>query len=82
MEESAGLYLAQHLKRDGYRVLVHDCAAKPGNSPSLDEFEMVENLATFQEHKEIKAAVICCPWPQYRSVKFAPQTKVLTPWRL
>ncbi len=82
VEESAGLYLAQHLKRDGYRVLVHDCAAAPGNSPSLHEFEVIENLATLQERKEIRVAVICCPWPQYRSVAFQPLTKVLTPWRL
>jgi UDPglucose 6-dehydrogenase len=82
VEESAGLYLAQNLQRDGYRVLVHDCAATPANSPSLHQFEVVENLAAFQEHKEIKAAVICCPWPQYRSVAFHPLTKVLTPWRL
>ncbi len=82
VEESAGLYLAQHLKRNGYRVLVHDCAATPANSPSLHEFEVVENLATFQERKEIRVAVICCPWPQYRSVAFHPLTKVLTPWRI
>ncbi len=82
VEESAGLYLAQNLQRNGYRVLVHDCAATPDNSPSLHEFEVIESLASFQEHKEIKAAVICCPWPQYRSVAFHPLTKVLTPWRL
>src|SRR6266852_168794 len=82
VEESAGLYLAQHLKRAGRRVLVHDYAAAPANSPSLHEFEVVENLATFQERKEIRVAVICCPWPQYRSVAFHPLTKVLTPWRI
>jgi len=30
-EESAGLHLAQHLKRHGYRVLVHDYGASPSN---------------------------------------------------
>ena len=43
-EESAGLHLAQHLKRHGYRVLVHDYAAKPSNSPALHEFEVVNQL--------------------------------------
>ena len=28
-EEAAGLFLAQQLKRHGYRVLVHDFAATP-----------------------------------------------------
>ena len=32
-EESAGLHLAQQLKRHGYRVLVHDFAANASNSP-------------------------------------------------
>ena len=35
VEESAGLFLAQNLKRHGYRVFVHDFAANPKNSPSL-----------------------------------------------
>src|SRR5207302_2689238 len=34
-EESAGLHLAQELERDGYRVIVHDYAADPLNSPAL-----------------------------------------------
>jgi UDPglucose 6-dehydrogenase len=49
VEESAGLYLAQHLKRAGGRVLVHDYAAAPSNSPSLHEFEVVENPKTLAE---------------------------------
>src|SRR4051812_42054263 len=36
-EESAGLFLAQHLKKKGFRVLVHDYAANPSNSPALHE---------------------------------------------
>src|SRR5438132_10730079 len=43
-EESAGLHLAQHLKRHGYRVLVHDFAATPANSPTLHEFEVLTDL--------------------------------------
>ncbi len=82
VEESAGLYLAQHLKRSGYRVLVHDFGASPSNSPSLHEFEVLSDPKELAGHKEIKVAVICCPWPQYRDVKFAPQTKVVAPWKL
>ena len=32
-EEAAGLYLAQQLKRNGYRVVVHDYGAKTGQLP-------------------------------------------------
>ena len=81
-EEAAGLYLAQQLKRQGYRVVVHDYGAKPANSPNLHEFDHLDDPATLQQRGDIKLAVICCPWPQYRSVKFAPGTKVLTPWKL
>jgi UDPglucose 6-dehydrogenase len=81
-EESAGLFLAQQLKRHGYRVVVHDFAAKPANSPSLHEFEVLEDVSTLANRKDIALAVLCCPWPQYREVKFAPTTRVLTPWKL
>lgn len=82
VEESAGLYLAQHLKRSGYRVLVHDYGATPQNSPSLHEFEVVADPIAFQHDRSIRLAVICCPWPQYRSVAFHPKTRVLSPWQL
>lgn len=81
-EESAGLFLAQHLKRHGHRVLVHDFGAKPSNAPALHEFEYVADPATLEKRDDVKVAVICCPWPQYRSVKFARGTKVFTPWKL
>ena len=81
VEESAGLFLAQNLKRHGYRVLIHDFAAGPENSPSLLEFEVLENVEALAARDNINLAVICCPWPQYRDVKFAPNTMVLTPWR-
>jgi UDPglucose 6-dehydrogenase len=82
VEESAGLHLAQHLKRAGYRVLVHDYAAAPSNSPSLHEFEVLKDPNILAQQKDLKVAVLCCPWPQYRDVKFAPQTKVIAPWKL
>jgi UDPglucose 6-dehydrogenase len=81
-EESAGLFLAQHLKRHGHRVVVHDFAARPANSPSLHEFQLLEDVSSLAQRPDIALAVICCPWPQYRTVKFAPNTTVLTPWRL
>jgi UDP-glucose 6-dehydrogenase len=81
-EESAGLFLAQQLKRHGYRVVVHDFAARPANSPSLHEFEVLDDVFNLAERHDIALAVICCPWPQYRAVKFSPKTTVLTPWRL
>ena len=82
VEESAGLYLAQHLRRSGYRVLVHDYGATPQNSPSLHEFEVVADPVALQHDRSIRLAVICCPWPQYSAVAFHPKTRVLSPWRL
>jgi len=81
-EEAAGLYLAQQLKRGGYRVVVHDYGARPDIAPSVHEFEYLADPAVLQQRADIKLAVICCPWPQYRSVKFAPGTKVMSPWKL
>ena len=81
-EEAAGLFLAQQLKRHGYHVVVHDYGAKPANAPSLHEFEHLDDPAVLQQRGDVKLAVICCPWPQYRSVAFAPGTKVLSPWKL
>jgi UDPglucose 6-dehydrogenase len=81
-EESAGLFLAQNLKYHGYRVLVHDFAAAPINSPNLHEFENVEDVGGLQRRDDIKLAVICCPWPQYSSVAFHPGTQVFTPWKI
>ena len=81
-EESAGLHLAQNLKRQGYRVLVHDFAAKPENSPALHEFEFVTDVNDLSKRQDVDLAVVCCPWPQYRGVKFSSATKVLATWQL
>jgi UDPglucose 6-dehydrogenase len=82
IEESAGLHLAQNLKRKGYRVLVHDFAAHTTNSPALLEFELLNDLNGLNARKDVDLAVICCPWPQYRDLKFCPTTKVLSTWQL
>jgi len=81
-EESAGLHLAQHLKRNGYRVLVHDYAAKPPNSPALHEFEVMDDLNQLSRRDDIQLAVVCCPWPQYSNLKFSPSTKLLPTWKI
>lgn len=81
-EESAGLHLAQELKRDGYRVLIHDFAANPSNSPALAGFEILDELTGLEKRNDVDLAVICCPWPQYAKVKFSPATKVLPTWKL
>ena len=82
VEESAGLFLAQHLKRHGYRVFVHDFAATPANSPSLHEFEVLTDLNKMAQRQDIQVAVLCCPWPQYQKVGFHPETRVLAPWKI
>jgi len=81
-EESAGLYLAQKLHREGYQVLAHDYAANPANSPSLFEFKMLKNPDELAWREDVKVAVLCCPWPQYRSLKFNEKTTVITPWKI
>jgi len=81
-EESAGLYLAQQLKRNGYKVLVHDYGATPANSPSLHEFEVLADPGALAARDDVKVAVLCCPWPQYKSIHFAPATKVVAPWKI
>ena len=80
VEESAGLHLAQNLKRHGRRVLIHDYAADPSNSPSLFEFEILKKPEALRELADVKVAVLCCPWPAYKKIQFHPQTKVIAPW--
>lgn len=82
VEESAGLYLAQNLHRLGYKVLIHDYAATPSNSPSLHEFFVLEDPRSLADRADVKVVVLCCPWPQYRGLKFAAGTKVILPWKV
>jgi UDPglucose 6-dehydrogenase len=79
-EESAGLFLAQQLKRSGHRVLVHDFAAAPANSPALHEFEVLADLDLLRAHPAVKLVVVCCPWPQYRGLKLPATVRVLDYW--
>lgn len=79
-EESAGLHIAQSLKRSGCRVLVHDYASTTRNSPSLLEFEYLAVPAKLRSEKRLKAVLICCPWDGYRKVKFPKSVKVFDPW--
>ena len=81
-EESAGLHLAQQLKRQGYRVIVHDFAARPSNSPNLHEFELVDQVGQLAARHELKLAVICCPWPGYKDLSLPPGARVLAAWKL
>ncbi len=81
-EEAAGLFLAQQLKRRGYRVFVHDFAATPANAPSLHEFERISDWEEFKNNPGVTLAVICCPWPQYRELGPRNGTRVFTPWQL
>jgi UDPglucose 6-dehydrogenase len=80
VEESAGLHIAQSLKRSGCRVVVHDYAANTKNSPALLEFETLADPAQLAKEKRVKAVLICNPWPDYRKVKFPRGAKVFDPW--
>src|SRR5438045_4011943 len=73
-EESAGLHLAQNLKQQGRRVIVHDFAATAANNPALKELELLNDLNNLNGRNDINVAVVCCPWPQYRDLKFSPAT--------
>jgi UDPglucose 6-dehydrogenase len=79
-EESAGLHIAQTLKRNGCRVLVHDYAANPGNSPSLLEFEVIADLAQLEKEQRVKAVIICCPWPEYQGTFLPTSARIFDPW--
>ena len=81
-EEAAGLFLAQELKRRGYRVLVHDFAATPDNTADLREFELISDWEEFKENPHVRLAVVCCPWPQYRDLTPRNGTRVFSPWQL
>ena len=80
VEESAGLHIAQSLKRSGCRVLVHDYSAHPKNSPALLEFEQLTDPTRLNKEKRLKAVLICCPWAGYRNLKFPRGVKVFDPW--
>ncbi len=79
-EESAGLYLAQHLKQRGYRVLVHDCQAGPDNSPSLLEFERCDAFSLPEQEPGVRVVALCCPWPRYRDLRMPAGAKLVDPW--
>lgn len=81
-EEAAGLFLAQQLKRHGYRVIVHDYGARPTVAPTVHEFEYLHDPTELAKRDDVKLAVICCPWPQYGKLAFAKGTKVLSPWKI
>jgi UDPglucose 6-dehydrogenase len=81
-EESAGLFVAQKLKREGYRVLVHDYAAVPDNSPALHEFEVLADPAELQSRSDVALVLLCCPWPGYSNIQIAPGTQWMSPWQV
>src|SRR5215471_8602727 len=75
-EESAGLHLAQTLKKQGRRVIVHDFVATADNNPVLRDFEFLS------DRKDVDLAVVCCPCPQYRDLKLSSATRDLSTWQL
>jgi UDPglucose 6-dehydrogenase len=81
-EEAAGLFLAQQLKRHGYRVLAHDFGANPSNAPSLHEFEYLTNPTELQKRDDVKLVVICCPWPQYGKLLLPKDARIFSAWKI
>jgi hypothetical protein len=80
VEESAGLHVAKVLKGSGCHVLVHDYAATPQNSPSLLEFELINDLARLRGEKNLRAVLICCPWSEYKNLKLPKSVRIFDPW--
>jgi UDPglucose 6-dehydrogenase len=80
VEESAGLHIAQALQRRGCRVVVHDYAATPKNSPSLLEFSCLADPTELNGEKRIAAVLICCPWPGYKTIDLPKKVKIFDPW--
>ena len=81
-EESAGLHLAQTLKKQGRRVIVHDFAATADDNPVLRDFEFLSDLNGLRERADVDLAVVCCPCPQYRDLKLSSATRDLSTWQL
>jgi len=81
-EESAGLHLAQQLKRKGFRVLVHDPQSTPANSPALHEFETMPDPWTADSWKGVQAVVLTCPWPAYTNLPIPASVKRVGGWAL
>jgi UDPglucose 6-dehydrogenase len=81
-EESAGLHLAQALRKQGRRVIVHDFAATVDNNPVLRDFEFLTDLDGLRERNDVDLAVVCCPWPHYCDLKCSSATRVLSTWQL
>jgi UDPglucose 6-dehydrogenase len=81
-EESAGLFVAQKLKRAGWRVLVHDGAAVPANSPAMHEFEAIDDLGSLSGRDRHRRCGDLLPWPQYRGLAFHANTRVISHWQL
>lgn len=79
-EESTGLFVAQHLKRQGYRVLVHDFESTPANSPALHEFEVIENPSALPADIGQAVAVLCCPSPEYKAIQLPGEVELISPW--
>jgi hypothetical protein len=50
------------------------------NSPSLLEFEYLNDLAKLKQEKRLKAVLICCPWEGYREIALPRRVKVFDPW--
>jgi hypothetical protein len=50
------------------------------NSPSLLEFEFLADPAKLKSRKQLKIAVICCPWDGYRKIRFPKSVRVFDPW--
>jgi UDPglucose 6-dehydrogenase len=80
VEESAGLHVAQYLKRHERRVVVHDFASNSINSPSLLEFDELEELSGLGKLPALAALVICSPWDGYRAVEVPDGAVVFDPW--
>jgi UDPglucose 6-dehydrogenase len=80
VEESAGLHVAQSLKRNGCRLVVHDFAANIKNSPALLEFDVIADITKLKNDKRIKTVVICCEWPGYEKIVLPKGVRLFDPW--
>lgn len=82
VEESAGLHLATQLQQRGQKVIAHDFAASPANTPALAGFEFQPDLATLLGRSDLSVAVVCCPWPGYGNLNIPTRVKLISHWQL
>lgn len=83
IDESQGVMIANHLKSEGYSVIVNDPLALENAREILAQgIEILENLETAIQNSEV--LIITTPWPEYKNIKpeLLIQKTIIDCWRI